>query len=771
MSSSTIRSRKHSVNRYALVMAASALALPVAALADADADQDHKGTEVTIKGERHLPYKTDKASSPKKTEALVDTPQTLSIISKELLEDQNATTLVDALRNTPGITMQLGENGNTAAGDTFQLRGFSATSSIYLDGIRDLGAVSRDVFTIEQIEIAKGPAGSDVGRGASGGYINLVSKLPSLRAGSSATASLYSEGGERATADVNMPIGETSAFRLNVMAQDIDVPGRNEVKNSGWGIAPSYALGLGTNTRFYVFGQVVHQDNVPDGGVPVIGLKGYNAHFTLPTSNPLITQAQLDLNTAALNAAPAVDRTNYYGSVHDYEKVDASMLTSKIEHNFRNGWNLTNTTRYGQTKMDRVLTGINAINALSAAFDPADPTTWTVSQSRQRVDQDNKIFANATNLSGSFQTGDWQHDLSTGVEIAYESQVSVSYSTTPPGGTAPTVTANLYNPVSDIVLPGLYATGATSDGESTTVSGYVFDTAKLGKWLLSAGLRVDNYTIKTNNTPITGAVAIEPIHDSGTLASWNLGAVYKPRDNGSVYISLVNAMTPPGSSNFQLSSTASSLANAAFDPVETENLEIGTKWDFFNNHLSVTAAYYSTTAKNELALEDPTNLGTYIQLGERKVSGIELGLIGQVNPKWLISAGLQTLDTEITQGTTGNNSNGAATRFSPDLTATVWTTYKVTPKFTIGGGLAYTSEQLLVVNPATVIGTQNGLPEIPAATVFNAMAAYDINPRLALQLNVYNVTDEDYISSLNSGGSRVVFGQPQSATLSLKVRF
>jgi catecholate siderophore receptor len=756
--SSSIRSRKHSVNPYALVMAASALALPVAALADADADQDHKGTEVTIKGERHLPYKTDKASSPKKTEALVDTPQTMSVISKELLEDQNATTLVDALRNTPGITMQLGENGNTSAGDTFQLRGFSATSSIYLDGIRDLGAVSRDVFTIEQIEIAKGPAGSDVGRGASGGYINLVSKLPSLRGGSSATASLYSQGGERATADVNMPVGETSAVRLNVMAQDIDVPGRNEVKNSGWGIAPSYAIGLGTDTRFYVFAQVVHQDNVPDGGVPVIGLEGYNSTNT----NAAIK--------AALDAAAPVNRNNYYGSVHDYEKVDAAMLTSKIEHSFTNGWNLTNTTRYGQTKMDRILTGINAITVPTTSI--SDPTTWTVSRSRQRVDQDNKIFANATNISGSFDTGAWQHDLSTGVEIAYESQVSVTYSTTPPTGTAPTIpAASLYNPVSDIVLPDLYKTGATSDGDSTTVSGYVFDTAKLGKWLLSAGLRVDSYTIKTNNTPASGAAALAAIEDSGTLASWNVGAVYKPRDNGSVYISLVNALTPPGSSNFQLSSTASSLANASFDPVETENFEVGTKWDFFNNHLSLTAAYYSTTAKNELALLDSTDSTSYIQMGERKVSGIELGLIGQVNPQWLISAGLQTLDTEITQGTTTNNSTGAATRWSPDLTATVWTTYKVTPKFTIGGGLAYTSEQLLVVNPATVIGTQNGLPEIPAATVFNAMASYDINQRLALQLNVYNVTDEDYISSLNSGGSRVVFGQPQSATLSLKVRF
>jgi catecholate siderophore receptor len=766
---SKIRSRKHPTGRYLAALSVIGAAALSAGVAQADAPEDHTA-HVTVRG-HHDTYKAE-VSSPKKTEDLVNTPQTLSVISKELLEDQNATTLTDALRNTPGITMQLGENGNTSTGDTFQLRGFSATSSIYLDGIRDLGAVSRDVFNIEQVEVAKGPAGSDAGRGASGGYINLVSKLPFPRARSSATISAYSQGGTRAAADVNLPTGRTSGFRLNVMAQDVDVPGRNEVNNSGWGIAPAYGVGLGTDTRFFIFAQVVHQDNVPDGGFPVVGLEGYKSNATLPTTGAAITQAQLDLNNAALTAAPRPDRHNFYGSVNDYEKVDASMLTSKVEHSFANGWNLTNTTRYGQNKMDRVLTGINATNATAAAFKPADKTTWTVARSRQGVDQENKILANATNFVGSFNTGDWQHDLSTGLELTYEEQLSYTLSTTPPTGSAPTIpAASLYNPDPNIVLPALYKTGATSDGESTTVSGYVFDTAKHGPWLLSAGLRVDNYTIKTNNTPATGGAAIAPIHDSGTIASWNLGVVYKPRENGSLYVALINAMTPPGSSNFQLSSTASSLANAAFDPVETENLEIGTKWDFFEKHLSLTGAYYTTKAKNELSLEDPTNLGTFIQLGEREVNGFEFGLVGQVNPKWMVSAGVQTMHTEITQGTTGNNTNGAATRWSPDLTATFWTTYKVTPKFTIGGGASYTSEQKLVVNPATVIGTQNGLPQIPANTVFNGMASYDINPRVALQLNVYNLTNEDYISSLNNGGSRVVLGKPQSATLSLRVRF
>ena len=763
---SSIRSRKHTVNPYALALnvtlAATALAFPMSAMADAAADGS---TEVLVKGERRVAYKADTVSSAKKTEALLDTPQTVSVISKELLSDQNATTLVDALRNTPGITMQLGENGNTASGDTFQLRGFSAQSSIFLDGIRDLGAVSRDVFNVEQIEVAKGPAGSDIGRGASSGYINLVSKVPGLKNRDSATASLYSQGGARATADANFKLGETSGFRLNVMAQDIDVAGRDLVKNSGYGIAPSYAIGLGTNTRFFAFAQYVHQDNVPDGGIPVIGYDGY-----------------YNANTA-LAAGPRVKRENYYGNRDDFETVDAGMVTFKIEHNFANGVNLTNTTRYGQTEMDRVLTGVGVGSASLTAVDPADPSTWTVSRNRQRIDQTNKIFANTTNLTTNFSTGTWEHDIATGIELNYEAQDSRSYAVTPATlPVSPTVTvpaANLYNPDPSQPLPPLFATGAYTNGETTTVSGYLFDTVKSGNWLLNGGVRIDNYTTTTDGARRSGeddtAVPVGtllPVHQTkaGNLVSWNVGAVYKPRDNGSVYIAFGNSLTPPGGSNFSLSESAGNIGNKAFDPVEVENLELGTKWDLLDNRLALTAAYYSTKAKNELALED-TLTNTYSQTGERTVDGIELGLVGQVTPKWLVSAGLQTLNTEIKQGTSGNNGAGAATRWSPDLTATFWTTYKATSKLTLGGGASYTSDQLRVVDPTVNPATAAGLSKIPEHWVANAMAAYDLSPRVAVQLNVYNLFDEDYIATLNNGGGRLTPGAPLTGTLTLNVRF
>ena len=758
----TIRSRKHPASRYIAALAMLSVAAPVAALAADLTDADHttkEGKEVLVTG-KHEKYKADKVSSPKKTEALVDTPQTVAVIKRELLQEQNATTLTDALRNTPGITMQLGENGNTSAGDTFQLRGFSAQSSIFLDGIRDLGAVSRDVFNVEQVEVAKGAAGSDIGRGASAGYINLVSKLPALEHGDYLTVSGYSQGGARASLDTSFRLGKTSAARLNLMDQDIDVAGRSFVKNSGYGIAPSYAIGLGTDTRFYVFAQVLHQDNVPDGGISVIGYPGFfNAN-------------------AAIKAGARVDRDNFYGSPNDYEKVDADMLTSKIEHDFEGGVHFTNTTRYGQNTMNRVLTGIGT-NASSGITAPsADPSTWIVSRSRQRVDQDNQILANTTNFTTSLVTGSWTHDISSGVELDYESQKSLTFGSVFSAPGQPTVTnpaipaANLYHPNVNDQLPVPVATGAYNDGNATTVSGYIFDTAKHGPWLLSAGLRVDNYSIKTNSaaasTTTVGSV-VTPLKDGGTIASWNVGLVYKPRHNGSIYISYGDSLTPPGSANFTLSATSSSIANSAFKPTETDNLEIGTKWDLFHEHLSVTAAAYDTKAKNELALQDPVTL-TYSQVGEREVNGIELGLVGQITPQWQVTAGLQTLHTEIKEGTSGTNGAGASTRWSPDLTATFWTTYKLTKRLTVGGGASYTSDQKLVVDPTVVVQTV-GLARIPKFWVANAMASYDLSRRLELQLNVYNLFNEDYISSLNNGGARVFPGQPLTGTLTLNVKF
>ena len=763
-----IRSRKHAATPYLAALAALAVVTPVAAMAQEHGehrgehhggrDHDRHGDEdeAVIRGHREG-YRATEVSSPKKTQPLLDTPQTLNVIGRQLLDEQNALSLTDALRNTPGITLQLGENGNTASGDTFQMRGFSTQTSLFLDGIRDLGAISRDVFNVEQVEVAKGPAGADIGRGASSGYINLVSKLPNLSGGTNAVVSAFSQGGLRATLDSNMRLSGSSALRLNLMTQDVDAAGRSYVNYSGYGIAPSYAVGLGTDTTFYIFGQYLKQDNVPDGGLPSIGLKGfYNA-------------------TSALATGARVDRENFYGSPNDYEDVEAAMLSGKIVHHLRHGGTLTNTSRYGKTTMDRILTGINALTAVT----PADPSTWTVARTRQRVDQENTILFNQTNYSFAIESGSVRHDLSVGFEVGYESQFNRTYGNAASDPVAHTTTtivipaANLYAPNVNDVLPAPLATGAYTDGESTTLAAYAFDTIEIGEqWRVSGGVRIDNYDMTTNvaaAATTTTAPVVTRLEGDGTLVSWNAGVVYKPTPASSLYVSYGNALTPPGGTNFSQSGTASSAANPIFDPQETGSFEAGAKWDV-NRRLTLTAAYYNTVAKNELTQEEPVGSGIYIQVGERKVSGFEFSATGIIIPNWQISAGIQTMKTEIEEGTTGNNSAGASTRWSPELTGTVWTSYKVTPKFSAGIGGQYVGEQKRVVDPSANPSVQN-MPDIDGYFVANAMATYDLTNRVALQLNVNNLFDEDYVSTLNNSGARLVLGAPRTATLTARVRF
>ena len=236
--------------------------------------------QVNVRGEASSDYKADSAGSPKFTQPLVDTTQSISVIKEQIMREQGATTLTEALRNVPGVsTFFVGENGNSNTGDAVYMRGFDSSSSIFVDGVRDLGSISRDVFNTEQIDVIKGPSGSDFGRSAPTGSINMVTKQPRLDDSFDASLGLGSGSYKRSTVDWNKKLEgfDGAAFRLNAMVQDAGVPGRDHVKNDRWGIAPSLALGLGTDNRAFIDLLHVKQKNTPDGGVFTLGLPGYTS--------------------------------------------------------------------------------------------------------------------------------------------------------------------------------------------------------------------------------------------------------------------------------------------------------------------------------------------------------------------------------------------------------------------------------------------------------------------------------------------------------------
>lgn len=755
-----IRSRKHQhrVNSLAALVAA---AIPGVGLVHAEqAKEGYRLPEMVVTEQAESAYKADRSANMKLAEPLLDTPKTVQVIKKEMLREQGANSLMEALRNTPGITMQLGENGNTSAGDTFMMRGFSTQTSTFVDGVRDTGAISRDIFNLEQVEVVKGAAGSDIGRGAASGYINLISKLPTLEDAISGTLGYGTADNSNITADINQQLGDNSAMRLNLMRREGGVDGRDYVENSSFGVAPSIAFGLDTPTRLYIYSQHVRQDNRPDGGIPTIGMSGF-------------------YNTdARLAVGGKVDRENYYGSKGDYEDIQSDMLTVKLEHDLSDSTTLRNLARYGRSNVDRILTG-PAGGATSLLAPGADPSSWTIARTRQLVDQENEILANQTSLSSEFDLAGMRNTLVSGLEFMRESQRNESGATTAQviNGVAypatPLPPANLYNPYPGDLMGKPYKTGAYTDGETKTAAIYLLDTLHLNEqWALNGGLRYEHYDTKTKAATVTANELVPSrLSESDNLLSWNAGVVFKPAENGSIYLAYANSLTPPGGANFALSSAESNDNRPGLDPQETRHVELGTKWDLLDERLALTAALYRTENSNQVSYDSLS--GTYSQDGTIVVKGAELALVGQITNFWQISAGIASMDTRQVDQASRNNAGvvteNTGVRWSPDLTATLWTSYTL-GDITIGGGARYVSEQDRVIAKGADRSTSN-IPSIPSYWVADAMAAYRVNENLNLRLNVYNLFDEEYIATLNNSGARMVLGAPRSAMLSTEFSF
>lgn len=754
----------------AALLAGLALGAPLAASAQ-DASGPYPDDQVTNLGKVEVVAAggqryTGQIASPKFTQPLVDTTRTVQVIGSDLFNEQGATTLAEALRNSPGVgTFYAGENGNTSTGDTVFMRGFDSSASIFVDGVRDLGSVSRDVFNIEQIEVAKGPAGTDNGRTAPTGAINMVSKHANARNASSASVSWGTAGQRRATADWNHAFGKGAAFRLNLMAQDGGVPGRELLERKRWGVAPSLAFGLGSPTRIYLNLLHVDQDNLPDGGVPTIGLPGY---------------ASPDPARPQIGEAPRVDPHNFYGTLADHDDVAVDMATLRIEHDFSAAASLLNTTRWGRNEQDYLLTSfmLSADPARFVTPDIDDPSTWAVARSLPTFkDQQNTILANQTNLRLHFGAeGAVQHDLSAGVEFTREQLHGRGQAAT--GGSAWPF-ANLYHPDADVTGLTWAHDGTRGDGRTDTAAAYLFDTMKPSeRWQLNGGLRVDRYTTEFSSLVVCGgrrgpacgdlpAGSVVPgvdAEDSDTLVSWKLGALYKPTANGSIYANYAISQQPPGGGSLELSASDNNANNPVFDPQEARTAELGTKWNLFGDGLLLTAAVYDTRVLNEI-VQDPIDL-QYYQTGEKRVRGIELGAVGNIGEAWALSAGYTVMDTEVVSGSAVTADGSGVLAYTPRNAFTAWTTYRFASGLSVGGGVRHSGDMTRGSDRA--VGTPT---HAEGYWVFDAVAGYAFRNGLELRLNLYNLLDEDYVAAINKSGYRYTPGTPRSAMLTASYRF
>jgi catecholate siderophore receptor len=776
-----IKSRKHPARHPAAhpvalgsLMTGIALGLPVFAAGASPAADGASPTQlsrVEVTATRNG-YKVDAVQSPKFTQPLLDTPQTINVISSEVIRQQGATTLTQALQNSPGVgTFYVGENGSTSTGDAIYMRGFDASGSIFVDGVRDLGAVSRDVFNIDQVEVTKGPDGTEYGRTAPTGAINMVTKQPLPETMADGALSYGSGIQKRATADWNDVVGQHAAFRLNVMGQDSGVAGRHAVRNNRWGVAPSLAFGLDTPTTVYLDYLHVAQHNTPDGGVPTLGLPGY--------STPDPTRPFLD------DASP-VDPANFYGTDADHQRVKTDMFTLIVHHEFAHGAALSDTFRWGRTHEDYLLTSFMGNAANLSTPDPLDPATWTLARSNPTfLDQTNRILTNQLNLTGNFATGSIAHDLSAGVELTREVLATGGDAALDGSAWSP---ASLYAP-DPATATGLIIgnNGTWSRGRTDTAAVYAFDTLRFGpSWLITAGARIDHYTTDFQSvvacggrsTPACGSLSngsAVPGVDAdtrGTLYGYKLGIVYKPTARGSVYANFAAAGEPPGGNALALSSSANSADNPIFGPQKARTTEVGTKWDLAGGQLRLSAALFRTVVTN-VVVQDPVDL-QYYQIGRQRVDGIELGAVGQVTRTWALTAGYTVMNTHASTGAISSASSSSAPAangsnqlaYTPKSAFTAWSTWTLPRHVTLGGGARYVGAMQRGKDGA--IGT-------PAFTeaywVFDAMASVDLGDHASVQLNVYNLFDRRYVAAINKSGYRYTPGVPRAALLTLNLAF
>jgi catecholate siderophore receptor len=665
-------------------------------------------------------------SSSRFTEPLRNTPQTLTVIPQSLIEQQGASTLRDVLRNVTGISLQAGEGGGGLPGDNLTIRGFASRNDIFVDGVRDFGAYTRDPFNIEQVEVFEGPTSLYNGRGSTGGSLNLATKRPHSDAFRSGTIGVGTDHYSRSTFDLNHPLTEIglpgAALRLNAMWTENDAPGRDVVENQRWGASPSVAFGLGTPTRVTLNYSYLDQDNIPDYGLP----------WVPPTNIPLAEHAD--------RPAP-VDYDNFYGlRSRDYEKTVTGIATAQIDHDFSNNLSLRSVVRQGEASRDSVITA------------PRFATTTGTELNRQLQSRDleDDILAWQTDLTTHFRSGAIDHALVAGVEVARET--SKNFART--GPTAPL--AGLENPNPDDPYTGpITRTGARTESTADTGAVFVSDTLKLGsKWQLTGGLRWDHFTVDYDSRAVDGIVT--PFSRTDEMLTWRTGVVHNPRPNGSLYAAASTSFNPGAEGNTGLSLSTSTVD---LEPEKSRGYEIGTKWDFVSGRLGLNAAIFRTDKTNARTPGiDPGDPPIVLE-GEQRIDGVELGVSGTLTAPWYLFLGYTYLNSEVLASNTPTEV-GKQLANTPEHSVSLWTTYLLRPGFEIGGGAQFVDDRF---------NNNTETRFAPGYWLFDAMASYEVNQRFTLRLNINNLADERYIDRV--GGGHFIPGATRSATLTTQIRF
>jgi catecholate siderophore receptor len=705
---------------------------------------------LSVEGSSSSDYRAEQPSLNKLTQPLRDTPQSIAVVTQQLMEDQGVTTLRDALRNVPGISLAAGEFG--AQGDNLTIRGFSARNDIYIDGMRDFGGYYRDPFFIQNVEVLEGPSSILFGRGSTGGVVNQTAKTPTLAPLMAGSLAFGTDDTKRLTADLNVPLpewGEGVAARLNLMGNDSGVAGREFAQNSRFGVAPSLAFGLGTPTRITL--NYLHQTeyDIPDYGLP------------------FIYQAPAGAKQGTAVVAP-VSQNNFYGFKHgDYLRTNVDIGTAKIEHDFNDNLTIRDQVRYShyvrsfritEPQIYAPATSANPPTNTAGLISPTTPLSSVfISRNQLYGTGLETLLDNQVDVTARFTTGPFNHTLVAGLELTRETSDPNRDSSIAPFSTTSLVNPN---PNQTYNANSFFSTQTKTTAYSQAV--YLVDTVEITpQWQLMGGGRFDRFDIGFDQNTFdttgkqTGAVVLSHIDRK---PSWRAALVYKPLPNGSVYFSAGTSFNPSAES------LSLSTANSSLDPVENTTYEVGTKWDVLDERLSLSAALYQTEQTN---LRETIPGSTLQQLvGSGIAKGLTMEAVGHITNEWQIIAGYAYTYSAITKSPIGDLGHRLAN--VPMHTANIFTSYTFPFGLQIGGGFNYVSSRFAASAPR-VVGGVNFFSEAPSYWTANLMAKYIVNDNLSLQVNVSNLTDKYYYDLLHP--SHVVPGAGRAALFTASFKY
>lgn len=672
-------------------------------------------SQVTVNGVRTLLH-------DKLAESQRDAPQSITVVPARLMSAQGTTSLEDALRNVPGITLNAGEGA--ARGDTVNLRGFSAFNDFFLDGIRDAAVYTRDDFDLQSIEVLKGPAAVLFGRGSTGGAINQVSKAPLMSPFDEMTLELGSSDLYRATADLDSPIAPSTAVRLNLMGQSSSVAERDEVRNRRWGVAPAVAFGIGERDSLVLAYLHQEESDVLDTGIPF------------------------------LDGRPApVPRAAFFGLSSDSATTDVDIATARYRHEFNDHLSLDDTLRYAHYAFDYQFEAPNFGDDVPTATTPLDEVlVGRDAPDSAGVDSN---LDEQLDLTARFDTRFITHTLVAGVEVARQNAAIDRYRN--PFDTDPN-----WVPETPLLDPDPYearpAEPIVSNQHTVAPSGgaYFIDTLGLGRYLdLTAGFRYDQFSARYQNLSLQNGALLR-LQELNRVGSPRASLTVKPTARQSYYLSFGTSFDP--------SAEALTLTTKTADlgPVKAKSFEAGAKSLWLNGGVLLTAALFRTEVDNAQT-NDPDNPTITVLNGNERVDGAELQAIGHLTARWEIFSGYTYLDGRtLASGTAADVGKLMPNTAHNQLN--LWSEYELPRGWEIAGGGNWLSYRYADSGQSAYV---------PGFVVWNAMVSYQASPRVSLQLNAYNLFNKLYYEGLyytSPAENHAIPGAGRSLALTLHYR-